>query len=247
VAGELIVLGETLRFLESDDATAGSQHPACVAASAVWPSVTVLVSALGTVDAVAEAFATNVCASLFAAAKESLKPMLAEILQLLARCFADSHGNAGCAKAVGTALEVYGKTSPELVAGFTDLISSVSTVTFDLVRMDVGARPSLVTGYFTMLHRATIFCPDAVVGSPALSDVMQLMVACLSLRDPSICGQLFATLLKLVQTSASDARLLKVLGEEGALGPLITAVLFGIADSAPQHQLRKLAELLQVR
>ena len=247
VVGELIVLGETLRFLESDDATPGSQHPACVAASAVWPSVTVLVSALGTADAVAEAFATNVCASLFAAAKESLKPMLAEILQLLARCFADSHGNAGCAKAVGTALEVYGKTSPELVPGFTDLISSVSAVAFDLVRMDVGARPSLVTGYFSMLHRATIFCPDAVVGSPALSDVMQLIVACLSLRDPSICGQLFATLLKLVQTSASDARLLKVLGEEGALGPLITAVLFGIADSAPQHQLRKLAEVLQVR
>ncbi len=246
VVGELIVLGETLRFLESDVATADSQHPACVAASAVWPSVTVLVSALGAADAVAEAFATNVCASLFGAAKESLKPMLAEILQLLARCFSASQGNAGCPKAVGTALEVYGKTSPELVPGFTDLISSVSTVTFGLIRMDVGARPSLVTGYFTMLHRATIFCPDAVVGSPALSDVMQLIVACLSLRDPSICGQLFATLLKLMQTSASDARLLAILGGEGVLGALITAVLFAIADSAPQHQLRKLAEVLQV-
>jgi hypothetical protein len=247
VVGELIVLGETLRFLESDVATAdSSQHPACVAASAVWPSVTVLVSALGATDAIAEAFATNICASLFGAAKESLKPMLAEILQLLARCFSASQGNAGCPKAVGTALEVYGKTSPELVPGFTELISSVSTVTFELIRMDVGARPSLVTGYFTMLHRATIFCPDAVVGSPALSDVMQLIVACLSLRDPSICGQLFATLVKLMQTSAGDPRLLAILGAGGVLGPLITAVLFAIADSAPQHQLRKLAEVLQV-
>ena len=34
---------------------------------------------------------------------------------------------------------------------------------------------------------------------------------------------------------AADARLLKIFGEEGVLGPLITAVLFAIADSAPQH------------
>ena len=68
----MIVLGETLRFLESDVATAdSSQHPACVAASAVWPSVTVLVSALGAADAVAEAFAANICASLLVL-KESL-------------------------------------------------------------------------------------------------------------------------------------------------------------------------------
>lgn len=247
VSVELIVLGETLRFLESDDLAAGTQHPACAAASGVWPSVTVLVSAMGAADAVAEAFATNICSSLFGAAKEALKPMLGEILQLLAQCFAASHGNSGCPKAVGTALEVYGKASPELAMGFTDLISSMSTVTFDLVRTDVGARPSLVTGYFTMLHRATIFCPDAVVGSPALSDVMQLIIACLALRDASICGQLFATLLKLVQISITDARLLTVLGEQGLLGPLIAAVLFAIADSAPQHQLRKLADVLQVR
>lgn len=246
VSAELIVLGETLRFLEGD-ASAGASHPAIVAVSGLWASVSALVSAVGAADAVAEAFATNVCASLFGAAKEALKPMLAEILQLLAQSFAASHGNSGCPKAVGTALEVYGKSSPDLAGGFTDLIGSISTVTFDLVRTDVGARPSLVTGYFTMLHRATIFCPEAVVGSPALSDVLQLIVVCLSLRDASICGQLFATLLKLVQSSAGDARLLAVLADQGILWPVVAAVLFAIADSAPQHQLLKLADVLQVR
>ena len=242
VAAELVVLGETVRFLEGD-AAAGAQHPACLAIGAVWPSVTALVgSALGGAEPVAEAFSTNVCAAAFGAAKAAMLSMLWEVLQLIGQTFAASRGNAGCPATVGVALEIYGGVS-ELTSGFTELVGNMSTVTFELVRTDVGARPALVTGYFTMLYRATLFCPEAVVGSPALSDILQLIIACLALRDASICGQLFATLLKLIQSSTKDPRLLAVLG--GVLGPLVRAVLFAIADTAPAHQLAKLSDVLQ--
>jgi hypothetical protein len=132
-----------------------------------------------------------------------------------------------------------------VTSAFVELVAGISTVTFTLVQTDVNARPLLVGGYFGMLLKACIFCPEVVIASPAMGDVLMLSIACLSSRDPVICGQLFACLLKLLQSSVGDARLMATF--EPCLGRFVGAVLYAIADTAPAHQLGKLADILQVR
>ena len=121
----------------------------------------------------------------------------------------------------------------------------MSTATFGLVCADVGANPAVVTGYYGMLLKACIFCPEIVVGSPALGDILQLTIACLGSRDPSVCGQLFSCLLKLVQSTIGDQRLISTFQQ--CMAQLTSAILFAIADTAPAHQLGNLADVLQVR